>query len=278
MHRAALNAGMITETLGITPSYNAHVEPEIHPLKGGLLLLYSIYVRFWFFSLAALTVGFLIFAHQLGRKWPTAWRISRFMARLFLLLCGIWVRKRGFENIPRKGPTLLIANHQSFLDQFILYAVLPTPYHPVISFPVPIGVDQIHRIFQLAGFIEIRPGNRQSVEAGIQKIADTLAENKLVLMLPEENPTTVPGKVRRFKRGCGSVLLKQHAPIVLIQLTNTLSLTANAGYFSPGVVTCNISKPLKIEIHAGEEEFKESCRIADTLRLQFAKEFKMDLA
>lgn len=282
---------MITDTLGFTNKlyetylldamrcdpYNDSVQKEIHPLKGGLLLLFSIYVRFWFFSLATITVMWLGLAYRLGRKWPAPWYIAHFMARLFLFLCGFLIRSRGLENIPRRGPLLLIANHQSFLDQFILYGILPYPYHPVISFPVPIAVNLIHLIFQLAGFIEIRPGNRQSVEAGIQKIADTLAENKLVLMLPEENPTPEPGKVRRFKRGCGSVLLKHSAPVAFIHLANTLSLTKQAGFFSPGFVACEISKPFTIEITPGSDEFTESCGIADHLREQFAKEFGMEL-
>lgn len=59
---------------------------------------------------------------------PFVYRLFSWIARTgWRRMAGLDVR--GLENIPRTGPVLLIANHESNLDPILIQAVCPRPVH-----------------------------------------------------------------------------------------------------------------------------------------------------
>ena len=52
-----------------------------------------------------------------------------YWAVYFLLLIGFSLRAAGRRNVPRRGPALLIANHQSFLDPPAVGVAAPRHLH-----------------------------------------------------------------------------------------------------------------------------------------------------
>lgn len=88
-------------------------------------VIYAAYVWFHFALLAPLT--WLSVALTPYHYW--AWRISGAAARLALKLARMPLVVRGLEKLPRDGPSVIVANHASFLDGILLMAALPDHYH-----------------------------------------------------------------------------------------------------------------------------------------------------
>src|SRR6185436_20821398 len=80
---------------------------------------------FWgIFVLAAPALWLLLVATP---GLPRRRRLARNIGRLLALLTGTRLRGHGLENLPT-SPQIIAANHQSFLDAFVLTAVLPPDF------------------------------------------------------------------------------------------------------------------------------------------------------
>jgi 1-acyl-sn-glycerol-3-phosphate acyltransferase len=123
---------------------------------------------------------------------------------------GFSFRSEGSHHMPRQGPVLVIANHESFLD------------------PLAVGLAVRRRIHYLARktlFTHPRFGNfLRSVgcvpvdqegiaKEGIRTCIDLLHADKAILVFPEGERTPT-GQMLPFKPGIGLVMKKAPVPIV----------------------------------------------------------------
>src|SRR4051812_6765267 len=127
-------------------------------------------------------------------------------------LLGWSLRVEGVHNIPRTGPALLVANHQSFLD------------------PVAIGLATPRRLSYLArktlftnryfgGLLQAVncvPIDQEGVgKEGMQAILDRLKAGRAVLVFPE-GERTGDGAMQAFRPGISLLIKRVQAPIVPI--------------------------------------------------------------
>ncbi len=83
-------------------------------------------VRFW--GIFATLAPLVWLAVVVSWRPALAWTLARGMARLFFRLAGLPVSVTGADLIPRDRPSVLVANHASYLDGLVLMAVLPRAY------------------------------------------------------------------------------------------------------------------------------------------------------
>ncbi len=122
-----------------------------------------------------------------------------------LLRLGFGLRVHGRENVPKTGPVLLVANHQSYLDP------------PVVSTSITCRQTQFlaraglfeNRLFSLwiTMLNSVPVGEGDSETAAIREILRRLGDDKSVLIFPEGS-RTMNGAMEEFKRGV-AVLLKR---------------------------------------------------------------------
>ena len=122
---------------------------------------------------------------------------------LTLILLGLNIRGR--KNLPRKGPAILAANHNSHLDTLVLMGIYP--------------LSQIHRIRPVAaadyflknkflkwfslnvmGIIPLERKSRKRKDELFAGCKHALANNEILILYPEGSRGE-PGKMAELKKG-----------------------------------------------------------------------------
>lgn len=137
--------------------------------------------------------------------------IIRFIA---LVVLGVNVRHR--ERLPRKGPVILAANHNSHLDTVVLMSLLPLSCLPAIR-PVA-AMDYFFRSRPLAWFatriIGVLPVKRQRStpdEDLLAPVAEALVRGDILIFFPEGSRGE-PERLAEFKSGLAR--LAERFPLV----------------------------------------------------------------
>lgn len=122
----------------------------------------------------------------------------------------------GAENIPAEGAALIVSNHASYLDVFILGLTATRPLNYVARstlFVFPLGI----LIRSVGGF----PIQREGM--GAQGLKETLRRLKyggLVVLFPEGTRTEA-GELGPLKPGIAALAAKAKAPVVPVGLAGT---------------------------------------------------------
>lgn len=147
----------------------------------------------------------------LANSWGARlWHNFCYVLQAHLFALGYSLRTEGSHHVPRTGPVLVVANHQSFLD------------------PVPIGLAIPRRLIYLARKTLFRnpvfsrlirslnavPIDQEGVgKEGIRTILNQLKLGKAVLVFPE-GERTLTGRMNPLKPGVHLLIKRAQAPII----------------------------------------------------------------
>lgn len=154
------------------------------------------------------------------------------------VLCILFFRLRfeGLDNVPDKGPVVLISNHQSFLDPLFCGVGLKRQLHFMAR-------DTLftNRFFgAILSSVKAVPVKRGRADlSAIKKIIAALNAGGAACLFPEGTRTT-DGRIADFKPGFGLVCRKSNAPIVPVLIDGAFERWPKGErIFSPGpVVVC----------------------------------------
>jgi 1-acyl-sn-glycerol-3-phosphate acyltransferase len=132
-----------------------------------------------------------------------------FWAAFWPMTLGWSFRAAGRFNVPRTGPVLLLANHQSVLDPIILDMASPRPLSFLARHNVfrPGVVDRVLRYY---GGIPIDRGHGKD---GLRAVIDVLDRGEAVVVFPEGERTRA-GAVQPLKAGVTLIVEQFDGPIV----------------------------------------------------------------
>ncbi len=122
----------------------------------------------------------------------------------------------GLENLPQKSNFIVVANHASCLDPFVIAAAIPKKIH-CISSRVLYGIPWLKWALER---LEALPTGSSSEEA-----IDFLMRNKIVGLFPEAGCSR-DGNLREFRRGAALLALKTGRPIVPCAILGTYEALA----------------------------------------------------
>lgn len=175
----------LAETAGLSAG-------EIFIVLGGLSLLVGVLLCVW---LAEFAFRFL------------TWLLTHTVYK---------IRIRGAENIPDRGPALIIANHVSFVDalligacvqRFIRFLMLKDYYHH----PLFNGVCRLMKA------IPIATGERRSTKESLRLAIAALKEGHVVCIFAEGQITRT-GQLLPFRKGLEIVAREANVPIIPVHL------------------------------------------------------------
>jgi len=140
------------------------------------------------------------------RLWYRGWQLASQVG--FTCYFGLRVFHR--ENVPKKGPVLLVSNHQSFLDPVLCGIGLPRELDYIAR-------DSLFRNRLFAWYIRSLnafPIQRAQADiAAIRTIVKRLQQGRAVVLFPEATRTT-EGRIRTIKGGFELIARRARATTV----------------------------------------------------------------
>ncbi|MBF0276525.1 MAG: AMP-binding protein [SAR324 cluster bacterium] len=119
------------------------------------------------------------------------------------------------ERIPAQGPVLLVANHLSYLDAFLVQMATHRPIRFIMDRQI-YNLPVAKWIFQLMGVIPIYSRRHaDQYEASFAEIRKRLEEGEVICIFPEGQVSRT-GQLFKFKAGMERILQETPCPVVPI--------------------------------------------------------------
>jgi cytidylate kinase len=189
-------------------------------------------------------------------SWFRLWHETCYVAYFATMTLGFSLRIQGQHNMPKHGPALLIANHQSFLDPILCGLAARRPM-------VYLARKTLFKNRYAAAIIRSLnavPIDQEGVgKEGIRTILDQLKLGKAVVVYPE-GERTPHGKMQALKPGIHLLIKRAQAPIVPVGIAGAFDamprwawLPTPAPLFWPaakGTLSISLGQPLEARLYA----------------------------
>jgi len=191
-----------------------------------------------FVLLLVLLYPFINFFLSKKERFPSAFKIIKIYAKLFLISVGIFLKIKGRENIIEDKPFLICSNHSSYLDIPCLYSIFDRYF--VFTGKKEVEKWPLFHIFYTSGMnILVDRHNKMGLIKSFKKMMEVIDEGHPLVILPEGTISKVAPRLTEFKTGSVSLAINKQIPILPITFTtNWIRLQRKGllkGKASPGV-------------------------------------------
>jgi len=208
-----------------------------------------------FFATLALVLTFFMSPRAASRLTGVSW------ARVMAWVTPMRVEVEGRENIDPRQSYVLVSNHQSQYDIFVLYGWLGIDFKWVMK-------QELRKVLGIGvacerlGHIFIDRSNHAAAVATLEAARTKIVDGTSVIFFPEGTRST-DGRLLRFKRGAFRMALDLGLPILPLTVTGTRDvLPANTSDLLPGSARLIIHEPISVE----SVTVKECQELSDRVR------------
>jgi len=200
---------------------------------------------------------------------------------LFRLLAR--ARFYGLENLPQRGPYLMIVNHLSYADAPLVAIGVRSPYM------VALAADTYQKNFLFRWLVETVGGvwiSRGSGDRGAIKAAvDTLKSGKILGIAPEGTRSKVTHALMKAKSGAAFIASKAGVPVLPVAVTGTQNIWRDLRRFRRAEVTLTVGPTFTLPPLVGEDKNKQleehthemMCRLAALLPEEYQGVYRGDV-
>lgn len=181
------------------------------------------------------------------------------------LLLRVFTRCRveGLDNVPTKGPFILVSNHLNLVDPPVLGALLPRR----ITF---MAKDELFRT-PIVGWAVARYGafpvrRGQADRQALRTAVAVLERGGVVGMFPEGTRSKT-GKMKEAHPGAAMLAALASVPVLPVALTGTESFRSVFSILARSEVTVRIGKPFTIDRNRSRKESLEGATRAMMARV-----------
>jgi 1-acyl-sn-glycerol-3-phosphate acyltransferase len=214
-----------------------------------LYTVYQVYKYFVFFPLLGLSTT-IIFIIVLIFLFVASERFVQFAgilwARFNSFITPMFVNIIGEENIDKNQSYIVVANHQSQYDIFLIYGWLPIDFRWVMKMElrkVPILGYYCYK----AGHIFVDRSDSKSAIESINNARGKIKDGTSVVFFPE-GTRSESGELMKFKKGAFKFAIDMGLPILPITIAGTRDiLPANTISLYPGYAEMIIHRPIECE-------------------------------
>jgi 1-acyl-sn-glycerol-3-phosphate acyltransferase len=181
-----------------------------------------------------------------------AWGIrvwARFLRFGLKLICGITIELRGLEHLP-KGPALIAAKHQGWLDVFAGFTFLDDACFvmkrellkiPLIGwFCIKVGMVWVDR-----------EGHAAALKKLVADVQDRMQHDRQVIIFPE-GTRTPPGDPGAYKPGIAALYRDLGLPCIPVATNSGVHFPAKGLMKYPGKVVFQFLEPIPAGLKRGE--------------------------
>jgi 1-acyl-sn-glycerol-3-phosphate acyltransferase len=173
-----------------------------------------------------------------------AYRPIRIWCRLLLALSGVRFRASGLDNVPRDRPYVVLSNHCSHFDGPTLILALPHPVYFIIKqelAAIPLWGPAVVS----AGFIAVDRANSDRARQQMDSAAQTIAENRRVLVFPEGTRSS-SDRLLPFKKGGSHLAIAARVPILPVAVNRGRRVLAKGQWIpTPGELEVRVGEPIE---------------------------------
>ena len=186
------------------------------------------------------------------------WYDSVFWSSFTFFTFGFSLRRSGWRNMPKSGPVLVVANHQSMFDP-VLVGLSSRRYLSYLArsslFEKPVLAPMIRSLNAI-------PIDRNMGKDGIQAVLDSLGKGRAVLMFPEGERTHT-GEVQPLKPGVSLLIKRVTCPIVPVGIAGCFAAWSRFHMWpqlsplflppSPSTMALSVGEPIDSARYKGKD-------------------------
>lgn len=176
----------------------------------------------------------------------------------------------GTENIPKTGPFVVVSNHASFLDPYLIGYTSKEREVGFMAKEELFRVPLFGAIIRYCGAFPVKRGGND--EAAIQKFHDFLHSGK-PLVLFVEGTRTLTGELQPAKKGAGMLLYNAKVPVIPAYIAGTFRSWPKGKLLPrPGPTSVSYGSPVLLDDLYREKPDKGTYRkIADRIMEHIAR-------
>lgn len=199
-------------------------------------------------ALGCVVGGERIFSYWPGKIWS--------IITLFLLLCPM--RVKGRNNLPKDRCSVVVPNHTSALDIFMLYGYMGVRFKWVMKGSLR-KIPFVGWACEKCGFIFVD----RTPEGAIQVIKDTKAAllNGYHIFIFPEGHRTRDGKLGKFRKGAFKVAVDTQSPLVPVRISGGYEAYNRFALFpKPKRLTLEVLPPIEVHSNSDIQELIQATR------------------
>ncbi|MCF6246175.1 MAG: 1-acyl-sn-glycerol-3-phosphate acyltransferase [Desulfobacula sp.] len=191
---------------------------------------------------------------------PKTFAVARNLFKILIRIMGIKLVVKGQKNIDADKTYIMMGNHQSLFDLFVIPAAVPlcfTGVEAAYHFSIPVWGYLIRKW----GCIPIERNNLKSAMKSLEKARHILLTGMNLCILPEGH-RTLTGKMGEFKKGPFHLAKSVGADILPFGVNGLFDFHPKGCLeLNPGQVTVKIGRPIPYkEINAiSVDEIRQLC-------------------
>lgn len=167
----------------------------------------------------------------------------RFWGRMIIRFCCLDVTIIGRENVKDLKSAVIVSNHQSLLDLFIV-----TGYIPInagfLAKTSTIWIPIVGQLMLLFGHIRVDRSSPRRSLASINRCIKAIESGWSIIIFPE-GTRTEDGNIAPFKSGSLKIPLRTGSPVVPVTLTGLYNVMKKRTFaVNKHPVTIHIGKPI----------------------------------
>ncbi len=226
--------------------------------------IWKCYVGLIFSVFAILLYPFFVFLLSDTERKKKSFKLFVFWSWLMRIFCFYHVKKMQKSHLP-EGPYIIISNHTSYLDIFLMYSIMPN--HPflfmgkgeLLNYPL------IKTYFKGLNIPVHRQDSKKAARSFIQA-KQAIKEGWSIVIFPEGAiPNQQIPKMMPFKSGAFKLAKTAYAPLIPITFLNNHKLFSDPTDFKgsahPGISKVHIHPfiPKEEVLLLSEQELSDKC-------------------
>jgi len=133
--------------------------------------------------------------------------------KIFMLSMGVRIKQKGV--FPDGGPFVIMSNHGSFIDPFIVPPSLKGEYTAIVAaknFKIPLFASLLRALKA----VPVQRGNKEAAMESIKFAEKVIHSDGCHMVILPEGTRTLDGKLQKFKKGGFHMAINTNTSILLV--------------------------------------------------------------